>query len=189
MLLFIGIVLASVSSQAEGKDPQAEAKITFANQPNETWQLGSTLRFDSFETFFTHNIAKTRPFFAVAYLFDTRNAHWLSYEETMAIAPKLAPVLVPNDTSHINVSSEQLAAFLNIELPSEPGLIMLYFDSPTLLDTGGQYMMAGSNFEKADSNATKIKNKRALAHQIVTEYPQISHYRIEIPAFGIKPQR
>jgi hypothetical protein len=124
-LAFTALLFSHTTSVAEVND--AEEMIRFTDKANkiEQWRRGTTKRFDTFEQFFLN--AGGRAYTGAGYLFDIKNNHWLSYEEAIKVAPDLKYLIV-NQEYTINITTEELLAFTNIQVPTNT--LYLYFDRP-----------------------------------------------------------
>lgn len=180
-LAFTALLFAHTSSFAEIKI--TEEMKTFTNQANkiEQWQRGTTKRFDTFEQFFLN--AGGYASYQTGYLFDIRNAHWLSYEEAIKVAPNLKSVL-NSEQLNVNITREEFLAFTNIQVPANTHYVYLYFDTPTAKD--GSYLYSeGGAFTDSLIKAIKRRKNAALTLQ---KHATIPWYLIEIPLIGFNPQ-
>ncbi|MBB1432331.1 hypothetical protein [Pseudoalteromonas sp. SG43-4] len=185
-LAFTALFFSHTTSVAEVND--AEEMIRFTDKANkiEQWRRGTTKRFDTFEQFFLN--AGGRAYTGAGYLFDIKNNHWLSYEEAIKVAPDLKDLIV-NQEYTINITTEELLAFTNIQVPTNTLYVYLYFDRP--VDAKKKtYMFAEQYSVDPAVEKLLIKNyeRRKRFALTMQKHATIPWYLIEIPLIGFKPQ-
>ncbi|MEL0640737.1 hypothetical protein V6260_08975 [Pseudoalteromonas aliena] len=181
-LAFAGLLFTHTSSFADIQI--TEEMKSFTDQANkvEQWHRGTTKRFDTFEQFFLN--AGGHAYTEAGYLFDIKNNHWLSYEEAIKVAPDLKD-LVTNQKLTINITTEELLAFTNIQVPENTHYVFLYFDAPTDPKDGTYLYSEGGAFTDALIKVNKRRKRFALTMQ---KHATIPWYLIEIPLIGFNPQ-
>ena len=181
-LAFTALLFSHISSFAEIQITEEMKSFTDKANKIEQWRRGTTKRFDTFEQFFLN--AGGYASYETGYLFDIRNAHWLSYEEAIKVAPDLKSVL-NSEQLNINITTEELLAFTNIQIPASAHYVYLYFDTPTDSKDGTYLYSEGGAFTDSLIRAIKRRKSAALTLQ---KHATIPWYLIEIPLIGFKPQ-
>ena len=186
-LAFTALLFTLTTSVAEVYD--AEEIIRFTDKANkiEQWQRGTTKRFDTFEQFFLN--AGGHPYTGAGYLFDIKNNHWLSYEEAIKVAPDLNGLLSQQQLN-INITTEELLAFTNIQVPANTHYIYLYFDKPVNAQKK-TYLFAAHYSSDPEVKKLLIKSyeRRKRFALTLQKHATIPWYLIEIPLIGFKPQK
>ncbi|GEB72606.1 hypothetical protein PC2016_3543 [Pseudoalteromonas carrageenovora] len=181
-LAFAGLLFAHTSSFAEIQITEEMKSFTDKANKVEQWQLGTTKRFDTFEQFFLN--AGGDAYYQTGYIFDIESEHWLSYEEAIKVAPDLNGVLSQQQLN-INITTEELLAYTNIQVPANAHYVYLYFDTPTDPKDGTYLYSEGGAFTKLLIEANKRRKSAALTLQ---KHATIPWYLIEIPLIGFNPQ-
>ena len=186
-LAFTALLFSHISCFAVVND--AEEMIRFTDKANkiEQWRRGTTKRFDTFEQFFLN--AGGDPYTGAGYLFDIKNNHWLSYEEAIRVAPDLKDLVV-NQELTISITTDELLAFTNIQVPANTRYVFLYFDRP-VDPIKRTYMWASLFSVDPEVEELLIKNykRRKRFAMTLQKHATIPWYLIEIPLIGFKPQK
>lgn len=175
LLTFLGM---STGIQAREID-----KFTEQQNQNEKWFLGTTKRFDTFQTFFLERGGQA--LFQRGYLYDLKTESWLSFSEAKKVAAELAPILNQQDIQ-VELSKSALVEFVNINLTPAKRYALLFFDTP--IEADGTYYYTGFDNDVYKGLLTKGYEMRKLAATLVKQSEEITGYLIQIPIVGHKPQ-
>lgn len=158
-------------------------KFTDQQNQNENWLLGTTKRFDTFQSFFLERGGQA--IFQRGYLYDLEKENWLSFAEAKEVAAALTPILNQEDIL-VDISKAALVEFVNIDLSNAKRYALLFFDTP--IEADGTYMFVGADNDAFNGLLRAGFEKRKLAAKLVRNHSDITGYLIQIPKVGYKPQ-
>jgi len=177
-------VLLTLALPAFATNVHPEHLQVFTDEANKTeqWLRGNTKRFDTFEQFFLTR--GHRAYYRTGYIYDLQAERILSYQESLVLNPSFYEI-VQQDMKGVDISQQELAAFLNITLPTNSQYFYFYFDTLTEKNGSGRYREADTP-RKRDFLIRGMKMRQTAA-RIMQAHKSIPWYLIHIPFIGYKP--
>ncbi|MEC8328227.1 MAG: hypothetical protein VX100_19365 [Pseudomonadota bacterium] len=176
-------LLVTFLCMSTGTNAREIDRFTEQQNQSENWLLGTTKRFDTFQSFFLERGGEA--VFQSGYLYDLEKENWLSFAEAKEVAAELTPILNQEDIL-VDISKAALVEFVNIDLSNSKRYALLFFDTP--IEADGTYMFVGADNDVFNVLLRAGFEKRKLAANLIKKNIDVTGYLIQIPKVGYKPQ-